>query len=325
MTSESPIESGTAQSADDELDAIYVRRLLDLQDCLRLKDLPAALGSTAMTRLEDLGDGLTTVAFHSDDVSQDVLDTVMNFRLAQFLETGLMSASLARRRNLLREPVNGLENTIHAVSLDPEGRIFGYLALVGTATDGTRALDDPSRPRFPVEEAHCLELLSKFAHSDLTAANAWELKRFARAVQTPMGVMHDRVPWHLIVAIGRIIVSSPDIRILMGDSKPEGALKHLGLAGLDPEVFPDTRPSLSHDHLMWPSYEQASVARPFVTLVPDHFGSFIDLIALHLRDGDAQSWQRGLVVKLHALRRDVPTAHKAPLRTARRGETVSHA
>ena len=310
MTSEPRIESRPIRVPDDEQDVIYVRRLLDLQDCLRLSELPAVLGSKSICRLEGLGDGLTTLAFHSDDVDQDIIDTIMNFRLAQFLQAGLMSASLARRRNLLREPVNGLENTIHAVTLDTDGRIFGYLALVGSSADGTKALDDPLRPRFPVEEAHHLDLLSRFANSGFTSGDAWELKRFVRASQTPPGTVRDRVPWHLIVAVGRVVLARTDIQIVMGDSKPEGALKHLSLVGFDPLVFTNTRPSLSQDYLMWPSYEQASVAQPFATLIPEHLDSFVNLIALHLRDGGLKSWQRELVLKLNSLRGAAPK-HRA--------------
>lgn len=306
MISEPCFQSLPVHASDDQQDAIYVRRLLDFQGCLRLSDLPAALGSKAICRLEGLGDGLTTLAFHSDDVDQDIIDTIMNFRLAQFLKVGLMSASLARRRNLLREPVNGLENTIHAITLDAEGRIYGYLALVGSSIHRGKMLDDPARPRLPVEEAHHVELLSSFANPGLTIGDAWELKRFVRASQTPTGAVRDRVPWHLIVSVGRVVLARTDIQIMVGDSKPEGALKHLSLAGFDPLVYPDTLPSLSHDHLMWPSYEQASVAQPFVTLIPEYLDSFVNLIALHLRDGGRQGWQRELVLKLQALRRSEP-------------------
>jgi hypothetical protein len=227
---------------------------------------------------------------------------LLNFRLAQFLHVGLMSASLARSQGLLHEPIEGTENTIHSVCLDDEGRIHGYLALVGASSLEPEALDEPKRERFPVEIAHHVDLISRFADWDMTTHHAWEIKRFVRAGELPHGSIRDRVPWHLIVGMGRAALALDEVQLLIGDSRQDGALKHLGLIGFDPSVVMDTKPSLPRDYLMAPSYEREAVAKPFFTTVPDNLEAFINAVSLQLSHGLTDGWQRQLLVVLRGLR-----------------------
>lgn len=111
------------------------------------------------------------------------------------------------------------------------------------------------------------------------------------------------MPWHLIVAMGRVTLALSDVRLLMGDSRQDGALKHLALIGFDPSVVLDTKPSLPHDYLMWPSYERETVAKPFIATVPDNLESFINAVAVQLGHGLTDGWQRQLLVMLRNLRR----------------------
>ncbi|MGO4249038.1 hypothetical protein AB4Y87_17630 [Paenarthrobacter sp. RAF54_2] len=301
MISESTFLKSTSDpTTRDDLDAAYVGHLLSLQRTLRLPTLASDLGEEAVWRVNGLGDGLTTVAFRTTQVEVEVLRAVLGFRLAEFLNLGLMSASLARTRNLFHEPVEGAQNTIHAVCLDKTGRILGYIAMVGALQPKALLLDGLRRELFPVEVAHGVDLLSRFANIDLTTHHTWEVKRFVRASGLPPGGRRDRIPWHLILALGRTAHCLDDVRVLIGDSREHGALHHLRLLGFDPLVLPDTKPSLPRDYLMWPSYEGQSTARPFASLLPRDLDTHLDFIEQCLKREQGDGWQRKLLGELRA-------------------------
>jgi hypothetical protein len=236
---------------------------------------------------------------------------VFGFRLAEFVDLSLMSSQLARTTALLAEPPDA--TVVHTVVLDADGRILGYVGLLGTRDVLPRRLDDPGRSRFPVEGAHDVDLLSPFAGGGLTTREVFEIKRFVRAGDVPPGPAHERVPWHLILALGRSVL--PMGRPLMiGDSRANGALRHLRLIGFDPLVVPGTKPELPRTSLMWSSYLLPVPAIPFAGVVPANLAAYLDTIEQGLAAEHDENWQRRLIARLSALRR-APNAERAEGKT----------
>lgn len=283
-----------------ELDNAYAGALVALHRSLRYPDLPAAVGTAALCRIEKLGDGLTTIAFSSDAVPERHLQAVFGFRLAEFVDLSMMSSRLARETGLLAEPPDA--TVVHTVCLDADGRILGYVGLLGSCDVLPRRLDDAARNRYPVETAHRVDLLGPYADRGLTTHQVFEIKRFVRAGAVPPGEIHDRVPWHLILALGRA-VQTMGRTLLIGDSRENGALRHLRLIGFDPLVIPGTRPQLPRTSLMWTSYLVPVPAVPFAGLTPDDFGVYLDTMAAGLTGGHEETWQRRLIARLSALSR----------------------
>jgi hypothetical protein len=143
----------------------------------------------------------------------------------------------------------------------------------------------------------------------LTSHNAYEVKRFVRCRTLPRGAQSDRVPWHLILCLGRMgqqpaaTGSGQDFRILLGDSREDGALRHFRLIGFDPFVVDDTHPALAHTELMWPSYEQPRLAKPFAAVVPAGLAGYLDVIESLLGQESQPDWQRAALLQLSGVRR----------------------
>jgi hypothetical protein len=284
----------------------YAAKLVRLHQAQTYPGLADAVQGEPLCRLDGYGDGLTTVSFHQSQLPEDLLRGVLGFRLAQFLQTGLIDPELVHRRALSHEPIvaaSGPE-TIHTVTLDESGRIVGYVAMVGSPDPRPLPLNAPGRGRFPAEIAHRVDLLSGLAMPGLTTHHAYEIKRFVRSTSMPRGAQRDRVPWHLIRAVGGVTLArGSKVRIVLGDSGERGALRHLRLVGLDLEVVEGTSPELAPTELMWVSYHLPSErrAKPFVGVVPADAAEFVSSIETSLAAPHEPSWQRQAVERLIAL------------------------
>jgi hypothetical protein len=260
----------------------HVEELIRGHAALRFPDLADAVDGEPLVRLEGYGDGLRTVSVRESQLPEVYLRAVLGFRLAQFLQTGLMDPELVYTRRLIYEPMieTAGPETIHTITLTDSGQIVGYIGLVGSDDPEPLALDDPARCLFPAEGAHKVELLSPYAAPGRTSHNAIEVKRFVRDRSMPRGIQRDRVPWHLILAIGKVGLGNDGIELVLGDSGERGALRHLRLVGFDLEVVEGTNPSLPRSELMWPSYElpRERLAKPFVGTVPADLADYMDAI-----------------------------------------------
>ena len=285
---------GSASSAGRRFGEEIVR----LHGRLTFRSLPSAIEGAPIVRLDGYGDGLTTIAVRESQLPSRYLRGVMGFRLAQFLHMGWMDPEIAYRRGLYHEPLTtstGPE-TIHTLTLTAEGRIAGYIALVGSSDARPLALDAPDRGRFPAEDAHDVELLASFAAPGRTTHDVYEIKRFVRDRFMERGPVSERVSWHLMLALGRCALALGDeIQVVCGDSRENGALRHLRLVGFDPLVIDDTRPSLPRDQLMWPSYEQEQLAKPFAGVVPRDLDATMDALEGALELECRPGWQRAAI------------------------------
>lgn len=239
-------------------------------------------------------DGTVVVALAADRLDAELAEMVYRFRLAQFLQIGLMDRALAASQRLTREPAD--DSALHALVFAPSGELVGYLALVtAPVTAGGIPLDAPGRYRFPVEVAHHVDLVTRFGAPDLTVDRVWELKRFVRARHLPYGPLRDRVSWYLITVLARYLLTIGGAHLLVGDSREDGAIRHFRLIGFDPLILPDTVPSLPRTALMWISYHRPDRAVPFAARMPDSMAATVDLVEDRLAAPHSDRWQRDLV------------------------------
>ncbi|WP_239342274.1 hypothetical protein, partial [Frankia sp. CiP3] len=110
-------------------------------------------------------------------------------------------------------------------------------------------------------------------------------------------------PWHLLLALGRTgLALGERVRLVVGDSRENGALRYVRLMGCDPVVVDGTRPCLPRTELMWPSYEQPLLAKPFAARIPADLAWYMDVVEAGLAEGEP-GWQRVLVGRIGAHRR----------------------
>jgi hypothetical protein len=299
--------------------ARYTRQLLDRQASARYPDLADAVRGHPLCRLDGYGDGLTTVAFRQRQLPDHHLRGVLGFRLVQFLQAGLMDPELVHRRGMAYEPLVEAAgpDTVHVVTLTAAGQLVGCVALVGAPDPEPLPLDSPQRRRFPAEQAHDVDLLSPFAAPGRTTHHAYEVKRFARDPAMARGEQRARVPWHLILAVGKVTLAlGEELHVLLGDSGERGALRHLRALGLDLVTVEGTTPTLPRTELMWPSYllPDERRAKPFVATLPPDSADIVGTIEsalLQVRDADWQQQVIARLVELHqarGLRAEVRTA-----------------
>lgn len=300
-------ESSSMSGTYDMRVQCYAENLVRRHAALRYPGLADAVDGEPLVRLEGYGDGLTTVSVRESQLPQAYLGGVLGFRLAQFLRTGLMDPELVYRRRLIHEPVvpaSGPE-TIHTVTVTDSGQIVGYIGLVGSSDPEPVPLDLPARRRFPAEVAHRVDLLSAYSAPGRISHGAYEVKRFVRERSMARGTQRDRVPWHLILAVGKVGLRTPEIEVVLGDSGERGALRHLRLVGFDLEVVEGTDPVLPRSELMWPSYElpRERLAKPFVGAVPGDLADYMEAIESGLVELDAGASQHKAVARLVDLHR----------------------
>lgn len=286
----------------------YAQELIRMHAGSRYPGLVDAVRGEPLCKLQGYGDRLTTVSVRESQLPEPFLHGVFGFRLAQFLQAGLMDPALVYQQGLVHEPVipsKGPE-TIHTITVTDSGQIVGYIGLVGSADATPLPLDSAVRARFPAEVAHDVDLLASYASSGWTSHNAYEVKRFVREQSMPRGAQRDRVPWHLILAIGKVGLRLGHIQLVLGDSGERGALRHLRLLGFGLAVVEGTNPRLPRSELMWPSYEfpPEKLAKPFAGAVPDDLAEFMAAIESGLADTGVQSQRKAVarLIELHQSR-----------------------
>ncbi|GAA2746420.1 MULTISPECIES: hypothetical protein [Kitasatospora] len=284
----------------------FAESIISLHGRLSFGRLPDAIDGEPLFRSTDTGDGLLTLSLRESQIPTRYMKGILGFRLAQYLRLGWISDELVYQEALYHEP-SGAPNTvenIHTVTLDEaSGRIVGYIGLVCSLDEKPMPLDSPRRSRFPSESAHHVDLVSRFAEPGLTSHHVFEIKRFVREVDMARTDQRWRVPWHLILGLCGAALADGSVRLVLGDSKEHGALRHFRLIGFDPVVVENTEPRLARSELMWPSYNQQINAKPFVAPLPVRLADYAEVIRSSLEDGGGGRYERGLAARLSAARR----------------------
>ncbi|MFH9618691.1 hypothetical protein [Streptomyces pratensis] len=268
----------------------YVADIIELHERLSYRQLPAEISGTPLYHAEDEHSGLITLTARDSQFPARYLRGILGFRLAQYLRLSWISADLVYRTAAYHEPLPrpGPVESIHTVTLcSRTGRIRGYVGLSCSADTVSLPLDSPRRSLFPTEAAHGIDLLGQYARLGLGTHQVFELKRFLRDQSMPLGIQHDRVPWHLMLGMGEAMIQLDDgIRLVLGDAKEHVALRHLRLAGFDLHVVEDTSPSLPPSDPLAPIYHQGVLAKPFVAPVPEDLPWYRDVVSSYM-DGSS--------------------------------------
>ncbi|MDH6124049.1 hypothetical protein [Kitasatospora sp. GP82] len=287
----------------------YTASILRLHERLHYPGLLEAVRGEPLHH-HDHGDGLVTLAVRDSQLPLRYLRGILGFRLAQYLRLGWICPSLVQRAALFHEPfrpAHGVED-VHIVTLSAEsGRILGYVGLSGSYDPEPLPLDAPGRPRLATELAHRIDLLGPYAAPELHTHHAFEVKRFLRDQSMPPGALASLVPWHIVLGFGRSLLAlgGPQRRMLaVGDAKEEVAIRHLTLMGLDLTVVDGTSPSLPRSELMWPIYEQDTIAKPFVGRLPEGFRADMDTIETYLTEARGTRNAHALVEQLARRRKE---------------------
>jgi hypothetical protein len=221
------------------------------------------------------GDGLVTVAATTDQLPHRYLLGLQGFRLAQYLQLGWACEETLHRSAWFCEPVQSLHpDDVHVLTAHSRtGRILGYLSLT-TSGEAARDLRDPDRARFPVEEAHRIDVFDRVPAPDgVRSDQVRELKRFVHSRTLTDRAQRLRVTLELLLGAGRTLLSAePAVQVLIGDVEEDVALRHLLLAGLDVHLIEDTEPWLPDDDLLHLAYTRRGEVKPFAAHVPDGDG-----------------------------------------------------
>jgi hypothetical protein len=276
--------------------------ILSMHSKLRFGALLQEIEGEPLCRLSGLGDGLTTITVRQSQIPDRYLRGILGFRLSQFLRSGLMSVDVAYLNGLAHEPMVETAETIHTITMTESGEIIGYIGCVASADLVPVPLDGAGRRHFPAEFAHRIDLVSPLASSELRTDHVFEIKRFTRSSLILDPQLGAKACWHLLLSLGKTIVA-PDsmIKIILGDSRESRALRYLRLIGFEPTVINGTKPSLPRTDLMWPSYEQEKLVKPFIAHVPTDFANFLEVVESGLWSEDSE-WQRNMARGLRSLR-----------------------
>lgn len=257
---------GSGSSAERE--ARYVDAIVELQQTLRFPGLVRAVQGRPDVHVVDHGLGLTTVAVPTERLPLRYQLATAGFRLAQYLRAGYASPQVVMDQALFGEPISSWRpDDVHFLTLDStSGQILGYVTLVGhddSAVDGARG-------RFPVEQAHDIDLFKAVGLPPTTKpGRVREIKRFVHLASMSDRRLRLRVSLDLLLAITRVIESHhPGVIGLVGDVEAHVALRHLVLMGLRVVVVSGTTPVLSSFDLMHPTYDVRDKVEPFFARVP---------------------------------------------------------
>jgi hypothetical protein len=276
-----------AGAAATEAERRYVQGIIAVHDRMTYGRLPEQISGDPV-HLHQSGDGLLTLAVRDSQLPHRYLLGLLGFRLAQYLRLGWMSQPVVYRDALFHEPLRprvGQED-IHIVSLClVTGRIRGYLALAGSRDPHPLALDQPGRTRLSVEKDHKVDLLGPYAAEGWTTHQVYEAKRLLRDQTMPRDELGDRVTWHVLLALGRILIALDESlpRVLMaGDAKEGGALRHMRRMGFLFDRVEGTSPGLPETDLLWPIFVTDRQAKPFVGRLGPDFARRMDTISAFL-------------------------------------------
>ncbi|MDN5789610.1 MAG: hypothetical protein L0H25_01900 [Micrococcales bacterium] len=250
----------------------YVADVISLHRSLSFKGLLTQVDPRHVIHVAERGDGLVTAALQTRHLPHRYLVGLQGFRLAQYLQLGWICADVVYSSAIFCEPVAAVHpEDVHVLTMSGSGAILGYLALAGPTDGGPADLLDPGRGRFPVEEAHEINL---FEHvpglPGVRSDQVRELKRFVHSRTLSDRTQRLRVTLELLYGMGQVLARiTPTIRTLVGDVEEHVALRHLLLAGLDVKLIEGTSPRLTERDLLHHAYVQRSSVKPFVAHLPD--------------------------------------------------------
>jgi len=249
----------------------FANDVVALNADLSFRRLLPALDGAEPLHLAVRPDGLTTVGVRTDQLPGRYLLGLQGFRLAQYLQLGWACHLSVHSAGMFSESTRDLHaDDVHVITLDPNGKILGYVSL---ASSGDREPREPlgDRAPFPVEVAHDINIFDRVAPLEgVRTDQIRELKRFVHSRTMKDKSLRLRVTLELLLGAGRVLTRlNPPVRTLVGDVEEHVALRHLVMAGLDVQMVEGTTPRLPENDVMYHLYTARAVVKPFVAHVPD--------------------------------------------------------
>lgn len=249
----------------------YAADVVSLHRTFSFRDLVNQVSPTDIVHLARRGDGLVTIAVQTRHLPHRYLVGLQGFRLSQYLQLGWICEEHVYSSALFCEPVHTAHaEDVHVICMDAAGAILGYLCLTAADDGEPEDLLDPGRARFPVEEAHEINLFDHVAaQPGVRTDQVRELKRFVHARTLTDRQQRLRVTLELLYAMGRVLSTvEPSVRTLVGDLEEHVALRHLLLAGLEVQIVEGTTPALAERDLLHHMYVARASVKPFVVHLP---------------------------------------------------------
>lgn len=258
-------------SSSGEAAVRYAADVVSLHRSLSFRGLTEQVADRDLLHLERRGDGQVTLAIQTRHLPHRYLLGLQGFRLAQYLQLGWICEDSIYSSALFAEPAHGASpDDVHVICLNAAGAIQGYLCLTASGDEDPRELLDPDRARFPVEEAHHINLFEHVSGlPGVRSDQVREIKRFVHARTLVDKTQRLRVTMELLYGMGRVVAGvQPAVRTLVGDLEEDVALRHLLLAGLDVQLVEGTAPGLAERDLLRHRYQLREGVKPFVAHLP---------------------------------------------------------
>jgi hypothetical protein len=219
------METSTSPAATQELaERCFKSARFDFSYLL---EHPRALVSRPLRR------GVAIVGLRSEDLPPAALDSIMSWRLGQYLLTGFYDPVVVARAGMTAEPSDLVsDRDVHGLAVDAHGDLAAYLSVKQPPSSTAGLLyGDPNRPSFPCEEVHgrgWQKSMTGAGGVELLAVR--ELARFVKDQRRPDDPVCLRAPLELGLATARLARHprfQEAVRLVTGDLDPEVALKSL--------------------------------------------------------------------------------------------------
>jgi hypothetical protein len=237
----------------------------------------ALLGSPppeALYRIEDRH-GVAVTALPTTSLARDEVGSLLQFRLAQYLDIGFVDRQVAHARQMRTEPESIVgSGDVHVVAGVPgTGEILCYAVVEEPppAPPGCR-LRSGDRQMFPVERIHGAGLYNRLPIlPDLPVAKVREMGRFVRNQRPAAGRdLVARAVVEVCVAVFRLVAGPMrmDVDAVIGDLEENVAKHNLDFLHVPCVVVRGTVPYIGRDSHLHPRYQLHSVY-PFACLTSD--------------------------------------------------------
>lgn len=170
------------------------------------------------------------MGLRSEDLPPAALDSILSWRLGQYLLTGFYDPEVIAGARMTAEPSDLVsDRDVHGLAVDVHGDLAAYLSVKQPQSSTAGLLyGDSNRPSFPCEEVHgraWQKNMTGAGRVDLLAVR--ELARFVKDQRRPDDPVCLRAPFELGLATARLARHprfQEAVRLVTGDLDPEVAL-----------------------------------------------------------------------------------------------------
>lgn len=276
----------------------FAAEVIELQDYLKFGNLADSVAGDALHFRRRRG--YTIVATRHGSLPRRYQIGVMGFRLTQYLKLGWACPAVVFSEKLYWESLESIDqDDLHIIALnDATGAIIGYLSAAFVAKESSpETFRSIERLKFPVEQAHGIDISAWLPSREIGLSSVMEIKRFVKSPDMPTNMRYF-VPLELVLGLmGAILKRSTPVSWAVGDLEMHVAHKHLKAFGVDTVIIDGTRPSLPVTDPMWRMYVAREKVLPFVGRIQEYrsLARSFDIIDDSFDGGDIKACIKGLM------------------------------